>query len=81
MLFRERLDPNEVHKVKGRVEVLEAMCERLENDLADARQEQYYYIHNTVQFLFMMHYTENSRLSGLIFSVNWSQIAPIKLKN
>ena len=71
MLFRERLDPNEVHKVKGRVEVLEAMCERLENDLADARQEQYYYIHNyTVQFLFMMHYTENSRLSGLIFSAN-----------
>ena len=38
MMLRERLDLNEVHKVKGRVEVLEAMCERLENDLADARQ-------------------------------------------
>lgn len=38
LILRERLDLNEVHKVKGRVEVLEAMCERLENDLADARQ-------------------------------------------
>lgn len=37
VVCRERLDPTEIHKVKGRMEVLEAKCERLENDLADAR--------------------------------------------
>jgi E3 ubiquitin-protein ligase BRE1 len=35
--MKERLDPTHVHKIKGRVEVLESKCERLENDLADAR--------------------------------------------
>ena len=34
---REQMDPSEVHRFKSRVEVLESRCERLENDLADAR--------------------------------------------
>ena len=31
------MDPNEVQRYRSRVEVLESKCERLENDLADAR--------------------------------------------
>ena len=37
------MDPNEVQRYRSRVEVLESKCERLENDLADAR---YMNIHN-----------------------------------
>ncbi len=35
--YREQMDPSEVQRFKSRAEVLESRCERLENDLADAR--------------------------------------------
>ena len=31
------MDPSEIQRFKSRVEVLEAKCERLDNDLADTR--------------------------------------------